>query len=160
MMNLILIKNKIKFLNKVKKIKLDNIAVIVKGTELETVIIENFFIQNNVDYYRRNPRAIINNKFINYTLNLLRLVSLIKDNKSNNTVSNSNEIPISSKVNQINLIGGKNTSNFSINLLLKSILLSEFINFDSIFYKDIEFNYHNYVKNVLDINLWSYLRKI
>jgi DNA helicase-2/ATP-dependent DNA helicase PcrA len=153
------IKNKIKFLNKVKKIKLDNIAVIVKGTELETVIIENFFIQNNVDYYRRNPRAIINNKFINYTLNLLRLVSLIKDNKSNNTVSNSNEIPISSKVNQINLIGGKNTSNFSINLLLKSILLSEFINFDSIFYKDIEFNYHNYVKNVLDINLWSYLRK-
>ena len=37
--------------------------------------------------------------------------------------------------------------------------MSEFINFDSIFYKDIEFNYHNYVKNVLDINLWSYLRK-
>ena len=39
------IKNKIKFLNKVKKIKLDNIAVIVKGTELETVIIENFLFK-------------------------------------------------------------------------------------------------------------------
>jgi len=141
------IKNKILFLNKVLKVDLDKIAVIMKGTDFESELIENFFYQNSIPFFKSGSRSMNSNKYSAYFLNICRLLCmLLPDNGENKKTTEINQV--------------KNTANTNIDLLIKKILLSDFINIDPVFFKEIEFLYTESKRNGQQIfDFYNYLIK-
>ena len=71
--------HKIRFLHLKKGIKLEEIAVIIKGLGYETHLVENALIQNGIPSVRRGTRSLLDNKLIKYLLNLMRLILAVKE---------------------------------------------------------------------------------
>ncbi|MDD3520180.1 MAG: ATP-dependent DNA helicase [Actinomycetota bacterium] len=121
------IKNKIIFLNRTLHVPLSEISIIMKGTDFETDLIENYFYQNNIPFLRKSSRLVINNRYSGYLLNICRLIVSLDIKKENN---NEDETDIS-----------KDELNKRINLIARNILLSDFMDIDPILFKEIEFKY-------------------
>lgn len=138
--------DKIYYLHSVKGIGFKNIAIILKGSEFETRIIENFLISNQIVYYLRNPRAILGSKYVKYILNISKLCVLISDRNKNNK--------------QFSKAHGNKFNDALLNpidLLVKNLLFSEFLNINPLFFKEIESAYlfdliHGRYKNI-----WEFL---
>jgi DNA helicase-2/ATP-dependent DNA helicase PcrA len=133
------ITEKIKNLLAGKRIKLEDICVIIKGLGYETHIIENIFAQNDIPFIRRGTRTLLDNKFVKYIINFLKFLLLLeeyreKKNKEGEYTKNNTEY-----------------YNLELNGFLERILLSEIINMEPVYFKKIESS---------NKNLWSYLEKI
>ena len=57
-------------LNRISGIPLNEIAIIMKGTDFENSLIENYFYQNSIPFFRRSSRSVANNRYSAYLLNL------------------------------------------------------------------------------------------
>ncbi|MCL6087062.1 MAG: ATP-dependent helicase [Actinobacteria bacterium] len=138
--------NKIYFLKIFKKINLNDIAIILKGSEFEKKIIENFLFQNNIPYHIRNPRSIPSSKYVKYILNVSRLCVLINEfNKK-----------------AIKQAAGKNEEGSAVNLcdeLIKNILFSESLNINPVFFKTMEADYLEGLTKKKYENIWEYMLK-
>lgn len=137
------IKNKIIFLNEVLKIPLKEIALILKGTDFEIDLIENYFYQNSISFFRRSSRGVIKNKYINYLLNICRLIHLLSIYNEKNKTYTQNIEP----ENYVN----------KINSIFRSLLLSGFLNIDPIFFKEVEFSYRKAGNGISNYTLFEYI---
>jgi len=140
--------NKIYFLHFVENINLSDMAIILKGSEFETNIIENFLSQNKVAYYLRNSRSILGSKYVRFMLNFCKLCILIND--YNKLCKNILKKDI------------KNPDTYELNCIdefVKSILFSELLNLDPLFFKEIESAYKNNATKKKYENIWEYLIK-
>ncbi|MCX6346938.1 MAG: ATP-dependent helicase, partial [Actinobacteria bacterium] len=139
---------KINYLFHVKNINLKNMAVILKGSEYEIKIIENYFIQNNVTYYLRSSRSVYGSKHVKYFLNFCRLSVMVND--------------LSKKLS--NLSDADNfrsflTSHYSIDLLIRNLLFSEAFNISPLFFKKIESFYLTVSPKGIYKNIWEFILK-
>ncbi len=139
---------KINYLLHVKNISLKNMAIILKGSEYEVKIIENYFIQNNVTYYLRNSRSVFGSRYVKYFLNFCRLCIMI-----GNLSKAPAELPGSDNI-QTSF-----TSQYSIDLLTRNLLFSEKFNISPLFFKKIESFYHGGVKKGIYKNIWEFILK-
>lgn len=69
---------KIKYLRVYKKIKLEEICIVVKGTGYKTKLLENILTQNKISFIRRNSRALLDNFYVQYVINFLKLINTLK----------------------------------------------------------------------------------
>ncbi|MCX6164822.1 MAG: ATP-dependent helicase, partial [Ignavibacteriae bacterium] len=139
---------RINYLFHVKNIKLKDIAIILKGSEYEIRIIENYFIQNNVTYYLRNSRSVYGSKYVKYFLNICRLCIMVNDlNKKSGALLNSDAFR-----------SGFNSSN-SIDLIIRNLLFSEAFNISPLFFKKIESVYLSGSSKGIYKNIWEFLLK-
>ncbi|MHB1334362.1 MAG: UrvD/REP family ATP-dependent DNA helicase [Candidatus Humimicrobiaceae bacterium] len=137
---------RINYLFRVKNIKLKDMAIILKGSEYEIKIIENYFIQNNVTYYLRNSRSVYGSKYVKYFLNICRLCISINDlNKKPGMLLNSKTF----------------RSGFStpdrIDLLIRNLLFSEAFSINPLFFKKIESVYLSGLPKGNYKNIWEFL---
>ncbi len=68
--------SRIKKLIFLKNIKPEKICVIVKGMGYKTRLLENMLSGSNIPFMRRSSRTILENPFIKYILNFLKLIVL------------------------------------------------------------------------------------
>ncbi|MHB1377522.1 MAG: UvrD-helicase domain-containing protein [Candidatus Humimicrobiaceae bacterium] len=139
---------KINYLFHVKNIDLKNMAVILKGSEYEIKIIENYFIQNNVTYYLRSSRSVYGSKYVRYFLNFCRLSVMLNDlNKKPDDLSDSENFR------------SFFTSHYSIDLLIRNLLFSETFNINPLFFKKIESFYLTVSPKGIYKNIWEFILK-
>src|SRR5665647_3187502 len=69
---------KIKYLRVYKKIKLEEICIVIKGAGYKTKLLENILTQNKISFIRRNSRALLDNIYVQYVINFLKLISTLK----------------------------------------------------------------------------------
>ncbi|MBU4293890.1 MAG: ATP-dependent helicase, partial [Actinobacteria bacterium] len=69
---------KIKYLRVYKKIKLEEICIVVKGAGYKTKLLENILTQNKISFIRRNSRALLDNIYVQYVINFLKLINTLK----------------------------------------------------------------------------------
>ena len=139
---------KINYLFHFKNIRLKNMAIILKGSEYEVKIIENFFIQNNVTYYLRSSRSIYGSSYVRYFLNFCRLSVIINDlGKKYGSQSEFNDL------------NSYLASHYSIDSLIRNLLLSEVFNINPLFFKKIESFYLAAQPKGIYKNLWEFILK-
>ncbi|MCL5069358.1 MAG: ATP-dependent helicase [Actinobacteria bacterium] len=69
---------KIKYLQVYKKIKFEEICIVVKGTGYKTKLLENILTQNKISFTRRNSRTLLDNIYVQYVINFLKLIDTLK----------------------------------------------------------------------------------
>ncbi|HEY0090507.1 MAG TPA: 3'-5' exonuclease, partial [Candidatus Lokiarchaeia archaeon] len=69
---------KIKYLRVYKKIKLEEICIVVKGAGYKTKLLENILTQNKISFIRRNSRALLDNIYVQYVINFLKLINTLE----------------------------------------------------------------------------------
>jgi len=139
---------KINYLFHVKNINLKNMAVILKGSEYEIKIIENYFIQNNVTYYLRSSRSVYGSKHVRYFLNFCRLSVMVNDlSKKPSDLSHADNFK------------SYLTSHYSIDLLIRNLLFSEAFNISPLFFKKIESFYLTVSPKGIYKNIWEFILK-
>jgi superfamily I DNA/RNA helicase len=137
---------KINYLFHVKGINLKNMAVILKGSEYEIKIIENYFIQNNLTYYLRSSRSVYGSKHVKYFLNFCRLSVMINDlSKKPDNLSNNYKSFL--------------TSHYSIDSLIRNLLFSETFDISPMFFKKIESFYLAVSPKGIYKNIWEFILK-
>ena len=137
---------KINYLSLEKNIKLKDMAIILKGSEYEIRIIENYLIQNNVTYYLRNTRSVYGSKYVRYFLNICSLCINIHDlNKKSGVLLDLDEFRPGSLSN--------------IDLLIKNLLFSEAFNISPLFFKKLESVYLSGRFKGDYKHLWDFLLK-
>lgn len=132
--------SRIKTLNSFKKIKHEDMAIIVKGLGYETHIIENALADNNIPFIRRGSRNLLDDYYVKYIISFIRLawaVSKKGENKGPDPEID-NESPGS-----------------STDIHLENILLSEALNMEPFFVKKIKNRYISRKDRSQD--LWDYL---
>lgn len=70
---------KIRYLRIYKKIKFEEICIVVKGTGYKTRLLENILTQNKISFIRRNSRALLDNIYVQYIINFLKLINSLKN---------------------------------------------------------------------------------
>ncbi|MBN2073331.1 MAG: ATP-dependent helicase [Actinobacteria bacterium] len=78
---------KIKSLYACRKVRLEDMAIIIKGLGYETHVIENALIREKIPYIRRSSRSLLDNYYVRYLLALLRIVSILGSG-NNSSVEN------------------------------------------------------------------------
>src|SRR4030042_964237 len=73
---------KIKYLRVYKKIKLEEICIVIKGAGYKTKLLENILTQNKISFIRRNSRALLDNIYVQYVINFLKLINSLKSFKN------------------------------------------------------------------------------
>ena len=105
---------KIKYLRVYKKIKLEEICIIVKGAGYKTKLLENILTQNKISFIRRNSRALLDNIYVQHVINFLKLINTLKGFSNSRTEDKS-----------------------ILNKLLQNFLLCDFAGLNPIFIKKL-----------------------
>jgi len=132
--------HKIRFLHLKKGIKLEEIAVIIKGLGYETHLIENALIQNGIPFIRRGTRSLLDNKLVKYLLNLMRLILAVK------------ELASSQKVYADNGDSAK-----KLDVLIENVMLSDIINLEPLYFKKVKILCSGNSGGIYR-DLWSYFK--
>ncbi|MDD5658802.1 MAG: ATP-dependent DNA helicase [Actinomycetota bacterium] len=139
---------KIHFLHFVKNIKLSDMAIILKGSEYETNIIENFLSQNKVAYYLRNSRSTLGSKYVKQVLNICKLCILVSDyNKSRKS------LPVNENPKK------EDDPSSSVDEYVKCVLFSELFGMQPLFFKEMEIAYTRSYAQKSYRNIWQYITK-
>ncbi|MDD3818554.1 MAG: ATP-dependent helicase, partial [Actinomycetota bacterium] len=136
------ISREIKSLYFKKGIKLEEMAIIIKGLGYETHIIENSLLMNGIPFIRRGTRNLFDNKLIKYLLNFMRFLvtaKKIEDFKEGNIINGDGNI--------------NNDLITELNFLVESLMLSEFINLEPLYFKQIKDFYMSNSEN--SGSLWN-----
>ena len=138
------IKNRIILLNKIIGVPLNKIAVIMKGTDFETTLIENYFYQNAIPFFRQSSKSVVNNRYSGYLLNICRLISLldIKEKESSEDKSDIKKDELDKKINKVAV----------------NIFLSDFLDIEPVLFKEIQFQYAKSASKNYK-NIYSYLER-
>ncbi len=105
---------KIKYLQVYKKIKLEEICVVVKGAGYKTKLLENILTQNQISFIRRNSRALIDNIYVQFVINFLKLIDRLK------SFGNSSK-----------------EDKLILNILIENFLMSDFTGLNPVFVKKL-----------------------
>jgi DNA helicase II / ATP-dependent DNA helicase PcrA len=120
-----------------EKMKPEDIAIIIKGLGYETHLIENALRQKGINFMRRSSRSMLDNHYVLYMINYLRLVISINDlageNKSESDQSSHDDREIG--------ISGRQ---YNIDSLLENHLLSEITGLDPLFFIKLKSDYNKY----------------
>ncbi len=136
------IAGRIKALEEDEKMKPEDIAIIIKGLGYETHLIENALRQNGIAFMRRSSRSMLDNHFVLYIINYLRLAISIEDLIKGNGISG---------------------SDYNTDSLLENYLLSEITGLDPLFYLNLRSDYLKYhdqkVQDTVSSNksFWKYI---
>ncbi|MES0342040.1 MAG: ATP-dependent helicase, partial [Candidatus Humimicrobiaceae bacterium] len=128
------IAERIKALEEDEKIKPEKIAIIIKGLGYETHLLENALRQKGIAFIRRSSRSMLDNHYVLYIINYLRLIisiaDLIKGNKggSDQALLDEKGIKISER-------------HYDTDRLLDNYLLSEITGLDTLFYIKLRSDY-------------------
>ena len=114
----------------IKKVKPEEICILVKGLVYKTRLIENAFKQNEILYNYRSSRTILESLAVQYIINFLKFITLLTD--KNESIVKDNEFA-ETKGDRINLK----------NRLLESILGSIFIGISPLFVKRMSYGGSN-----------------
>jgi len=131
------IAGRIKALEEDEKMNLEDIAIIIKGLGYETHLIENALRQKGIAFMRRSSRSMLDNHYILYIINYLRLAISIDDLiKGNGTIGGqaANDKKGS----------GIYGSSYNTDSLLENYLLSEITGLDPLFYINLRSDYLKY----------------
>ena len=132
----------IRALEEDEKIKPENIAIIIKGLGYETHLIENALRQKGIAFMRRSSRSMLDNHYVLYIINYLRLTisidDLVREHKSGSGESSHGE-----------KVGGVSGRQYNPDSLLENHLLSEITGLDPLFYiklRSDHLKYYNHKK--------------
>ncbi len=131
---------RIKYLNSVRKLKFEDMAVIVKGLGYETHLIEDGFAENGIPFARRGSRNLLDDHYVKYIINFIRLVLAVGKktvNKCENPDSNSGATGTRTDVH------------------LENVLLSDILNFEPLLVKKIKNQYVLWKSKGRD--LWDFI---
>jgi len=73
---------KIRYLRIQKKINFEEICIVVKGSGYKTKLLENILTQNKISFIRRNSRALLDNIYVQYIINFLKLINSLNNSKN------------------------------------------------------------------------------
>ncbi|MEA2016310.1 MAG: ATP-dependent DNA helicase [Actinomycetota bacterium] len=148
--------NKIKYLYLNKGIKLEEMAIVIKGLGYETHIIESALIQNGIPFVRRGTRSLLDNRIVKYLLNFLRFLVTAKEieklygkdtdgrkgNKKGSDFDSNNDLQL------------------KIDSFLGNIMLSDIVNLEPLFFKRVRKSYSERSSSGGGEfkNLWDYFR--
>ena len=110
------------YLRDIKNIGLEKMAIILKGLGYETHIMENSLKQHGIQYYRRDSRSLLDNHYVNYLINFSRLCLIAGADNINGSPG------------CIKLSGPQ----YSAQYLFDRLALSEIINIDPFFYRNMK----------------------
>lgn len=123
-------------LERKEEIKPENIAVIIKGLGYETHLIENALKQSGIAFIRRSSRSMLDNHYVLYIINYLRLIISLDDiEKKDQDGTN-----MASGGNGQNYMSGQH----KMDGLLENHLLSEISGLDPLFYIKLRSDYLRY----------------
>jgi DNA helicase II / ATP-dependent DNA helicase PcrA len=105
---------KIRYLRIYKKIKFEEICIIVKGSGYKTKLLENILTRSKISFIRRNSRALLDNIYVQYVINFLKLIDLLR-----------------------NFDNSKQEDKSILNKLLENFLISDFTKINPFFVKKI-----------------------
>jgi len=153
--------SKIKFLYLSKNIKLEEMAIIIKGLGYETHIIENALIQNNIPFLRRGTRSLLDNRLSKYLLNFLRLLVAVRElensgEKSEDSSIKNNHVPDT----EISVRNEEGELFSRVDMLVENIMLSDAINIEPLFFKKNKNTYMDKkINNGEFASLWDCFKK-
>ena len=127
----------IRVLEEDEKIKPENIAIIIKGLGYETHLIENALRQKGIAFMRRSSRSMLDNHYVLYIINYLRLVISI-DDLAGERKSESGQVSNDEKGN------GVPGRQYNTDSLLENHLLSGITGLDPLFYIKLRSDYLKY----------------
>jgi|GEM_PF-988497 len=146
----------IRTLEEDEKIKPENIAIIIKGLGYETHLIEDALRQKGIAFMRRGSRSMLDNHYILYIVNYLRLIISIDDlsgeHKGESGESSHNEKG-----------SGISSRQYNTDSLLENHLLSEITGLDPLFYiklRSYYLKYYNHKKPGISQNnklFWDHI---
>lgn len=125
--------NKIRYLITSREVKPEDICIIIKGLGYETHLIENILSQNDIPFIRRGSRTILDNEYVQHVIVFLKLILLLKEKSLIKNDTN-----------------GSDDYNLKINLLLESLLVSNAVNLNPLYFKKIS-------SVCSGSNLWDYI---
>ncbi len=126
--------SKIRYLITSREVKPEDICIIIKGLGYETHLIENILSQHDIPFIRRGSRTILDNEYVQYVIVFLKFILLLKEKSliKNNT-------------------NGSDDYNLKINLLLESLLVSNAVNLNPLYFKKIS-------SGCSGSDLWDYIQ--
>ncbi len=150
--------NKINYLFFNRGVKLEEMAVIIKGSGYETHILESALLRNKIPFVRRGTRSLLDNGIVKYLLNLMRFMVALKGTESPEEEIDAGKS--SEKESSSNGVTDK--SYIKIDSILKEIMLSGTISIEPLFFKKMEDSYG--CKNGSNAegfnNLWEYFKSL
>jgi len=130
---------KIEQLRKDRDVKLEEMAILVKGLGYETHLIEDALAASGLQFVRRGTRNILDNRHVSYIISFLKLVSV---------VGSSLKVPY----NKSGIL------KYQINkgMLLESILLSDTVNIEPLFFSKLKSSFKKECERE-NLDFWTYI---
>ncbi len=132
--------HKIKLLHLKEGIKLEEMAVIIKGLGYETHVVENALIQNGIPFTRRGTRSLLDNRLVKYLLNFMRLMLAIKETEEPEKRYADN-----------------GDSTLKLNILIENMMLSDIVNLEPLYFKKLKILCSD-SSNSDSGSLWNYFK--
>ena len=128
--------HKILELNKNHEVRLEDIAILVKGLGYETHLVEEALSGSGIPFVRRSSRSLMDNRYVSYIIDFLKLVSILNKNGISKNSGESGGMPLKA--------------------LLENILLSDAVSIDPLFLGKLKSAYSRKGKSET-LNFWSYI---
>lgn len=135
---------KIWILNKKYGIRLEDMAILIKGSGYETHLMEDSLSHSGIPFIRRSSGSLLDNRNISYIIDFLRLASIVagtgkieknsgdEEKKSNGQEDNKEFIDSGEDIRILNL--------------MESVFLSDAIRMDPLFYSKLKYSYSKKIK--------------
>jgi DNA helicase II / ATP-dependent DNA helicase PcrA len=152
---------KILELNRRCGIRPEDIAVLIKGSGYETHLIEEALRLRKIPFIRRSSRSLMENSYVSYIINFLKLAAILNRRISDEKLSREGKINSGKNKNRQKEGGIKSLAdsqeNTRIDGLIESILNSNIVNIDPLFYSKLKSSY--LLRNEKQINFLDYILK-
>jgi len=133
---------KIKQLKSIHGVRLEDMAVLVKGLGYETHLVEDALKSSGIPFIRRSSRSLTDNRYISYIMDVLKLISAVDIEEEAGDIT-----------------GSGRPGHPEIKKLLQSVLLSETVDMDPLYVSHI-LSSHRKENKKHPISLWTYMDRL
>jgi len=130
---------KIWMLNKKYGIRLEEMAILIKGSGYETHLMEDSLGRSGIPFIRRSSGSLLDNRNISYIIDFLRLASIVTGTGKTEENSGDEEKKSSGPNDDKDFIDSG--EDIRILNLMESVFLSDAIRIDPLFYSKLKYSY-------------------
>ncbi len=145
---------KIWMLNKKYGIRLENMAILIKGSGYETHLMEDSLDRSGIPFIRRSSGSLLNNKNISYIIDFLRLAAVVAGTGKTEENSENKEKKDNGWSDDKEFAGSG--EDIRILNLMKSIFLSDAVRMDPLFYSKLKYSYFKNI-NRAGGSFWNHI---
>lgn len=130
---------KIWMLNKKYGIRLEDMAILIKGSGYEAHLIEDSLKHSCIPFIRRSSGSLLDNKHVSYIIDFLRLASIVAGNGKTEENSGDEEKKSNGQDDGKQFINSG--EDIRILNLVESVFLSDAVRMDPLFYSRLKYSY-------------------